>query len=50
MDRERDNRSQHGVSRESRVWFTLGHGILNEVYSPRVDHACTRDSQQRTQV
>lgn len=27
----------------SRVWFTLSHGILNEVYYPRVDHACTRD-------
>lgn len=31
------------VSRESRVWFTLSHGILNEVYYPRVDHACIRD-------
>ena len=27
----------------SRVWFTLSHGILNEVYFPRVDHACVRD-------
>jgi glucoamylase len=27
----------------SRVWFTLSHGILNEVYYPRVDSACTRD-------
>lgn len=27
----------------SRVWFTLSHGILNEVYYPRVDQACTRD-------
>jgi glucoamylase len=27
----------------SRVWFTLSHGILNEVYYPRVDYACTRD-------
>ena len=27
----------------SRVWFTLSHGILNEIYYPRVDHACTRD-------
>ncbi|HET7925061.1 MAG TPA: glycosyl hydrolase, partial [Rhodanobacteraceae bacterium] len=27
----------------SRVWFTLSHGILNEVYYPRIDHACTRD-------
>jgi glucoamylase len=25
------------------VWFTLSHGILNEVYFPRVDQACTRD-------
>jgi len=31
------------VSRDSRVWFTLSHGILNEVYYPRVDQACTRD-------
>jgi glucoamylase len=27
----------------SRVWFTLSHGILDEVYYPRVDQACTRD-------
>ena len=27
----------------SRVWFTLSHGILNEVYFPRVDEACVRD-------
>lgn len=25
----------------SRVWFTLSHGILNEVYYPRVDRAPT---------
>src|SRR5574339_593670 len=31
------------VSRDSRVWFTLSHGILNEIYYPRVDQACTRD-------
>ena len=31
------------VSRDSRVWFTLSHGILNEVYYPRIDQACTRD-------
>jgi glucoamylase len=30
-------------SRSSRVWFTLSHGILNEIYFPRVDMACTRD-------
>src|SRR5690349_22501640 len=28
---------------ESRVWFTLSHGIINEIYYPRVDQACTRD-------
>ena len=27
----------------SQVWFTLSHGILNEVYYPRVDQACLRD-------
>ena len=31
------------AGRESRVWFTLSHGILDEVYYPRVDRACTRD-------
>jgi glucoamylase len=31
------------LSPACRVWFTLSHGILNEVYYPRVDHACTRD-------
>ena len=31
------------LSRHSRVWFTLSHGILNEIYFPRVDQACTRD-------
>src|SRR6267154_999997 len=29
----------------SRVWFTLSHGILNEIYFPRVDQACMRDQQ-----
>lgn len=27
----------------SRVWYTVSHGILNEVYYPRLDEACTRD-------
>ncbi len=27
----------------SRVWFTLSHGILNEVYWPSQDQACIRD-------
>ncbi len=31
------------LSLASRVWFTLSHGILNEIYYPRVDQACTRD-------
>jgi glucoamylase len=31
------------LSPESRVWFTLSHGIFNEIYYPRVDQACTRD-------
>jgi len=25
------------------VWFTLSHGILDEIYYPRVDYACTRN-------
>jgi glucoamylase len=31
------------LSPTSRVWFTLSHGILNEIYYPRVDQACIRD-------
>ena len=31
------------LNHASRVWFTLSHGILNEIYYPRVDTACTRD-------
>jgi glucoamylase len=31
------------LSPTSRVWFSLSHGILNEIYYPRVDQACTRD-------
>jgi glucoamylase len=27
----------------SHVWFTISHGILNEIYFPRVDLACVRD-------
>ena len=30
------------VSSESRVWFTISHGILNEVYFPSIDQANTR--------
>ncbi len=25
------------ISRQSRVWFTLSHGIFNEIYYPRID-------------
>jgi glucoamylase len=28
---------------QSHVWFTFSHGILNEIYYPRPDLACTRD-------
>jgi glucoamylase len=31
------------LSSQSRLWFTLSHGILNEIYYPRLDQACTRD-------
>lgn len=27
----------------SLVWFSLGHGTINEVFYPRMDHPCTRD-------
>jgi glucoamylase len=27
----------------SRVWFTISHGIFDEIYYPRLDQACTRD-------
>jgi glucoamylase len=27
----------------SHVWFTMSHGILNEIYAPRLDTACIRD-------
>ncbi len=31
------------LGNESHVWFTLSHGILNEIYYPRIDQACVRD-------
>jgi glucoamylase len=31
------------LSSQSRVWYTLSHGILNEIYYPRIDQACIRD-------
>lgn len=31
------------LSDKSLVWFTLSHGIFNEIYYPRLDNACVRD-------
>ncbi len=31
------------ITRESRVWFTVAHGILDEIYHPFIDSATTRD-------
>jgi glucoamylase len=31
------------ASARSSVWFTISHGILNEIYTPRLDMACIRD-------
>ncbi len=31
------------LGNKSRVWFTLSHGIFNEIYYPRIDQACIRD-------
>lgn len=31
------------LSAKSAVWFTLSHGIFNEIYYPRIDQACVRD-------
>jgi len=31
------------ASLHSHVWFTISHGIVNEVYYPRLDQANTRD-------
>lgn len=31
------------LTASSRIWFTVSHGILNEIYYPRIDTACTRD-------
>jgi len=30
-------------SNKNHVWFTLSHGIFNEIYWPRIDQACVRD-------
>jgi glucoamylase len=31
------------LSNGSRLWFTLGAGIVNEIYHPRIDHAAVGD-------
>jgi len=31
------------LSYKSHVWFTISHGIFNEIYFPRIDQACIRD-------
>lgn len=31
------------LSNDSHVWFSLSHGIFNEIYYPRIDQACIRD-------
>ncbi len=33
------------IAGTSNVWFTLSHGIINEIYFPRMDQANTRDAQ-----
>lgn len=30
-------------SRSSRIWFTVSHGIVNEIYYPTIDHPQVRD-------
>ena len=30
-------------SASSRIWFTVSHGILNEIYYPTIDRPQTRD-------
>src|ERR1700691_6251925 len=31
------------LSNKSNVWFTMSHGIFNEIYYPAIDKACIRD-------
>jgi glucoamylase len=31
------------VRAHGRLWYTISHGILNEIYAPRLDTACIRD-------
>ncbi len=41
----RGNKHAGGTCRSASclVWFTIGRGVLNEVYYPRIDTPCTRD-------
>ena len=44
LDLEAPSRaSAPALTAMSRVWFTLSHGILNEIYYRRPDEACIRD-------
>ncbi len=43
LDIERERHGRHGVSASSRAWFTVSHGILNEVYYPTIDRPQIRD-------
>lgn len=31
------------LNSSSKVWYSIHHGILNEIYYPQVDQACTKD-------
>lgn len=31
------------LNSSSKVWYSISHGILNEIYYPQVDQACTKD-------
>ena len=33
------------IAGHSKVWFTVSHGIVNEIYYPRIDTANLRDHQ-----
>jgi GH15 family glucan-1,4-alpha-glucosidase len=43
MDIKRKQWRGHALKSATRVWFTLSHGIFNEIYYPRLDDEYTRD-------
>ena len=45
LDFERQGRRGNGLSHQLPLWFTLSHGIVNEIYYPHVDQPNTRDFQ-----